>query len=344
MSVYFGSCFYQEQQALWHEFKQSFDPELQKLTVQDNERRFDNFVGNLKLVDARNTQEDEPVHGITKFSSLSQAEFEKHYLLDAFPEPSSHLAKVIDSPVYKPGLDKATYNTPAGDGAISKDWSGLLTTPVRDQGHCASGWAFAAASQLESDAQRVLGIRYLVSPQQMIACDEMSNYCSGGWPETAYDYIRRTGGIEREASYPYVSNTGNEPSCRAVVDDYVISLKSSPSMISRESNAATENAMAYHVNSEGPLTVCVDATKWNSYVGGVVTTCGGDINHCLQVVGVHVNDAGEGFWRLRNSWGSDWGEGGHIRLKFGKDTCAITHRPTFTTPDYADSVLRQAQD
>jgi C1A family cysteine protease len=210
---------------------------------------------------------------------------------------------------------------------------------------CDKGWAFAAASQIESDAQRVLGVRYMVSPQQIIACDEMSNYCSGGWPETAYDYVRRTGGIEREASYPYVSSKGSEPSCRAVVDDYVLAIQSPASMISRESNSATENAMAYHLNNTGPLTVCVDATKWNSYVGGVVTTCGGDVNHCLQVVGIHVDETGkEGFWRLRNSWGSDWGEGGHIRLKFGKDTCAITHRPTFTTPHYADSILRQPQD
>jgi hypothetical protein len=130
----------EEQHAMWEEFKHSFDPELLRLTVQDDERRFENFVGNLKLIDARNNQEDEPVHGITKFSSLSQVEFEKHYLLDAFPEPSSHLAQVIDSPKFTPGLAKAGYSTPAGDGAISKDWSGELTTPVRDQGECASGY------------------------------------------------------------------------------------------------------------------------------------------------------------------------------------------------------------
>lgn len=57
-----------------------------------------------------------------------------------------------------------------------------------------------------------------------------------------------------------------------------------------------------------------------------------------------MNDDGEGWWRLRNSWGSNWGEGGHIRLKFGKDTCAITTRPTFTTPHYPATRLRQAAD
>jgi hypothetical protein len=55
------------------------------------------------------------------------------------------------------------------------------------------------------------------------------------------------------------------------------------SAFSRESDGATENAMAYHVSHTGPVVACVDATKFNSYVGGVVSACGGDVNHCLQV-------------------------------------------------------------
>ena len=102
--------------------------------------------------------------------------------------------------------------------------------------------------------------------------------------------------------------------------------------------------MAQHLNATGPLVVCVDATKWNTYSGGVLSECGGVANHCLQVVGLKVSAGGEGWWRLRNSWGSDWGEGGHVRLRFGRDTCALTRRPTFTAPAYSSAVLRQARD
>lgn len=352
--------------------------------MQDDERRFGNFLRNLKLADARNALEADPVHGVTKFSSLTQvrpapqstrptsargrlsfegnhtpkhsaacatarissshrpvfvpsfqAEFEKLLLLDNLPQPSALLARAVDSPKYDP----------LNDGPVAKDWSGALTTPVRDQKDCASGWAFAAASQVESDAQRLLGVRYTLSPQQLLACDDHSEYCAGGWPEAAYAYVRRAGGVERESSYPYASHGGGEPSCKAAVDDFVVGLDAGPaSTIARETREATELAMAAHVNATGPLVVCVDATKFSTYVGGVVSDCGSVVNHCLQAVGLRVDASGQGWWRLRNSWGSDWGEGGHVRLAFGADTCAITHRPTFVTPSYTAARLRQARD
>lgn len=34
--------------------------------------------------------------------------------------------------------------------------------------------------------QRLLGVRHNLSPQQLLACDDMSGYCAGGWPEAAY--------------------------------------------------------------------------------------------------------------------------------------------------------------
>lgn len=319
---------------MWEEHKRNQEPDLH-LTVQDDERRFASFIENAKVADARNDAEVEPVHGLTKFSSLTQAEFEKLLLLDNVAEPSPNLAHAVDSPLY----------APASDGGLRQDWSGTLAAPVRDQKDCASGWAFAAASQVASDAQRVLGVRYSLSPQQLLACDAHSDYCRGGWPEAAYAYVTRAGGLERESSYPYASSEGAQPSCRAATDDFAVSLgEVSPSLLARATGTETEMAMAYHVNSTGPLAVCVDATKWGSYVGGVLRTCGGIVNHCLQVVGLHTDDTGGGWWRLRNSWGSDWGEGGHIRLAFGQHTCALTTRPTFTTPSRMGTTARQSRD
>ena len=182
----------------------------------------------------------------------------------------------------------------------------------------------------------------------MLACDTHSDYCSGGWPEAAYAYVRRSGGVEREASYPYASSGGGEPSCRAAADDFVLGLDAGPAAtVARATRQETESAMAAHVNATGPLVVCVDATTWGTYAGGVLAACGGGrrvVNHCLQVVGVAVRADGSGWWRLRNSWGSDWGEAGHVRLAFGRDTCGVTHRPSFVRPAYAAAVLRQARD
>ncbi len=59
--------------------------------------------------------------------------------------------------------------------------------------------------------------------------------------------------------------------------------------------------------------------------------CGNNIDHAVQAVGVSI---GGGYWKVRNSWGTSWGESGFIRLKYGADTCAITYMPT-----YVDTVL-----
>jgi hypothetical protein len=56
--------------------------------------------------------------------------------------------------------------------------------------------------------------------------------------------------------------------------------------------------MALHVNNTGPLVVCVDATKWSTYTGGVLSSCGGDVNHCLQVCAT-------------NRWGGSMPRKGH---------------------------------
>lgn len=53
------------------------------------------------------------------------------------------------------------------------------------------------------------------------------------------------------------------------------------------------------------------------------------ISSLVQVVGV---DKADGYYVVRNSWGTSWGEAGYIRLKTGQDTCGITTIPTYTLP------------
>ena len=48
----------------------------------------------------------------------------------------------------------------------------------------------------------------------------------------------------------------------------------------------------------------------------------------VQAVGI---DTSEGYWKIRNSWGTDWGESGFIRLAYGRDLCWLTYDPTYTS-------------
>jgi len=73
-----------------------------------------------------------------------------------------------------------------------------------------------------------------------------------------------------------------------------------------------------------PVAVAVDASNWGSYSKGVFSNCGTSINHAVVAIGW----TSTGAWIIRNSWGSNWGESGHIRLKAG-NTCGIWNWPAY---------------
>ena len=78
------------------------------------------------------------------------------------------------------------------------------------------------------------------------------------------------------------------------------------------------------INS-GPVSVLVEASNnWGSYSSGVLppTACGTSLNHAVLAVGFN-NTATPPYWIIKNSWGTDWGEGGFIRLEKTKSTCGI---------------------
>lgn len=67
-----------------------------------------------------------------------------------------------------------------------------------------------------------------------------------------------------------------------------------------------------------PVSAGVDATNWQSYEKGVFDNCTKTINHYILVVG--YEDTGN--WIIKNSWGTSWGDSGHIKLSSG-NTCGI---------------------
>jgi len=203
------------------------------------------------------------------------------------------------------------------------DWTGIYTTAVKNQGYCGSCWAFSATEQIESDSMRTLGTSYVLSPEQITQCDQTSLGCNGGWSEHAYNYVSRAGGIETDANYPYTSYLGVTGTCHSDSSLFVIS-------VSDYTTIADESSMASYVQTTGPLSVCLDAESWNSYTGGIMKVCGDNVDHCVQAVGVDASTVG-GYWIVRNSWGTDWGEEGFIRLSYGSNTCDITNDATWVS-------------
>lgn len=299
------------QKYLWESFKREFKREYS--TMEEETHRFALFLENLKQADYRNMLEQRAggsaVHGVTSFSDLSQSEFESRYLTADVSK------KTADAEV-------ATISRAVDTSAGLIDWTGKFTTPVKDQGYCGSCWAFSATEQIESDAIRQKGKSYILSPEQITQCATAAYGCSGGWTEVAYTYVKSAGGLVTEATYPYTSYQGVTGVCKVDTSKAVVG-------ITGYTTIKGESSMASYVQSTGPLSVCLDAQTWNSYNGGIMSVCGNSVDHCVQAVGVDASTGG--YWKVRNSWGTSWGESGFIRLAYGKNTCAITNDPTYVT-------------
>jgi cysteine peptidase B len=294
------------------EFDKPYVPE-----TPEYEYRFTVFQKNVLEAEQKNIRDPFAEWGVTKFSDLTQQEFRDQYLIRDF---HAHKAMLQYAP-------KLEFDDNISDFPAEYDWRNYTTkvlTDVYNQGQCGSCWAFSVTENVESIW--ALGGNELVSlsMQQVVSCDQRDDGCGGGNPPTAYDYIIGAGGLESYADYPYIGVNGQ---CRFNSKDVVASIKKW-GYITQMDN---ETAMMAFTYKTGPPSVCVDASTWSSYRGGIITRtsgCGKLIDHCVQIVGWDKTGATP-YWIVRNSWGRDWGPyGGYLRVEMGFDVCAIGQEVT----------------
>jgi C1A family cysteine protease len=226
----------------------------------------------------------------------------------------------------------------------SLDWSKKgATTPVKDQGQCGSCWAYSATEGIESGLFMASGTLEELSEQQVISCDKTDGGCNGGDLPTAFDYVEKAGGIDSESDYPDSSaSSGRTGSCKSFSKKVKVTgwKYAIPPCDSGTCKNQKESDMMAALNTYGPLSVCVNAESWDSYTGGIYTDrCSGaasNLDHCVQLVGY---DQTENYWKVRNSWASDWGEDGFIRLPMGKNACGIADEATYVTAAVESSAV-----
>jgi C1A family cysteine protease len=64
---------------------------------------------------------------------------------------------------------------------------------------------------------------------------------------------------------------------------------------------------------------------FRNYGGGVLATCAKEpTNHAVLVTGYGKDEAtGLDYWVIRNSWGTNWGKDGYIKIVRGQGACSI---------------------
>ncbi|CDR97544.1 cysteine protease 2, putative [Babesia bigemina] len=205
----------------------------------------------------------------------------------------------------KVSFENVNWRTP---GAVS---------PVKDQGHCGSCWAFAAIGAVES-LFRMEKQQYLTfSEQELVSCDLQSNGCGGGFSDFALEYIKKNG-VTSSEDWNYEAINGEcsaHHGIRYYIKDYVSA---------RGANVASTLLV------RAPTVVYVAFTEdLFHYSGGVYNgECPEEqLNHAVLLVGEGYDaTVKKRYWLIKNSWGSDWGEDGFIRLERtdkGYDKCGV---------------------
>ena len=229
--------------------------------------------------------------------------------------------------------------TPSRDLPSAFDWREFGgCTPVRNQGGCGSCWAFATVGSLESNILIVDGVAVDLSEQWLVSCNGSGWGCDGGWWAHAYhewrtDVCDGTGAVS-EAYFPYVAY--DSPCNCPYPHPYTIE---SWAFIGPEREVADTNAIKQAILEYGPVTAAMYADyTFSAYTGGVFNQ--GALmppNHGVVLVGWDDSLGAEGAWRLRNGWGSFWGEDGYMWIEYGRSyvgygACYIEYAGQGLTP------------
>jgi C1A family cysteine protease len=204
------------------------------------------------------------------------------------------------------------------------------TTPVKNQGGCGSCVAFGTVAVLETTYRRAIGNPNLaldLSEAHLFYChggEDGRNCGNGWWPEAALDKVRDKG-VTFESVYPY---TGAQQACQVGSG-----WETNQARVTGKSKLDGRPAIKNWIATKGSVTGCfIVYQDFFSYSSGVYRHVSGDAagGHCVEIVG--YNDA-QGCWICKNSWGTNWGEGGFFRIAYGE--CQIE---TWFGPFGADGV------
>jgi len=280
--------------------------------------RFQVFQDNMKRSEVLNAQNPYARFGATQFSDLSPEEFGSMYLMKGM-----NFTRDYRAPPVKTDFTGKINAVGAQPDPNNFDWgSAGVVTPVYNQGQCGSCWAFSATETIESYFAVGGGALTQLSMEQIVDCDTsgQDQGCNGGFPSGAYSYVQSAGGIDSYSSYPYTAEGGQSGTCQFQQASVVTNVANSQSI-------SGETGMYQQLSSPsgGPLSVCVDASSWQNYQGGVLTTCTNNVDHCVQATGYGSYSSGfpTAYWNVRNSWGESWGENGYIWVAIGQDLCSI---------------------
>ena len=282
-------------------------------TPTERDYRISVFDANVRKIYRHNTSPNVSwTMAVNKFADLTAKEFKNLY-----------------TSKYAPFTHNETWTPSSSALPASVDWTTEgVVTPVKDQGQCGSCWAFSSTGSIEGAWALKNKMLYNLSEQELVDCSvpQGNQGCNGGLMDYAFQYVVSSG-LTTDEAYPYTATGPNacKNSSRPVVS--LSGFKDVPT----NSEVALMTAVV-----QQPVSVAVEADQsvFQFYSSGVMTkACGTNLDHGVLLVG-YGTVGGQDYYKVKNSWGADWGDKGYILLgrgaAFGQSgQCGIQMDPSF---------------
>jgi C1A family cysteine protease len=280
-------------------------------------KRFNIFKSNVAYIQAENAKNHSYTLGLNEFADMTRQEFYSA-MTGLLPEQlvlkaknRAHATK-LEAPVAP--LDAVDWRQ---KGAV---------TPVKNQGQCGSCWAFSTTGAVEGLLKIKTGTLTSLSEQQLVDCAGSAGNqgCNGGLMDYGFTWISKNG-ICTENDYRYA---GRDQSCKKGCKPVQGSKISGYKDVDQGSESQLQTAL-----SQQPVSVAIEADQsaFQFYSGGVFSAaCGTQLDHGVLAVG-YGQQGSQGYWIVKNSWGTSWGEQGYIRMVQGKNECGIALAASYPT-------------
>lgn len=283
--------------SLYNEFKSKFG-RLRASPEEDN-FRLKIFEKNVALIEDTNKRALGYSLAINDFADMEAEEVKAQYF---------GLGKITMADFFKFFEDEKKEEPEVEEPVAEIDWSKDMH-PIEHQKGCASCYAFSTVAPLEFNHFKKTGQKIKLSKQELVDCS--GNFgntgCRGGWMHQSYDYILNRKGLSTETSYPYLASQMKTCTRKS---QRVESLLSSYDQVPCDKPSAVIKHLKNTV-----IPSAIDVSGLMFYEKGIFTgNCPVSINHAVVIVGMGEEN-GVKYWKIRNSWGSQWGEKGYLRLQ-----------------------------